>query len=716
MHSRWKAAQRSTMWLGSALGLTAMLLPVVANGQGNPVQTSFNDHQHMLDQLGLRSLRRGPNPNDQSTFDEATANPYHDTMPDVLRTQDGKKVTRRSQWPKRRAEIIEDFEREVYGRIPAPTPSVTWEAKSTTRGELDGIPVVTKTLVGHVDNRAYPQLAVDIQASYTVPASVKKPVPMMVEFTFPFGRPGFVPAWHRLAISKGWGFGSLVPTSIQPDNSRLTTGIIGLTNQGRPRKPDDWGALRAWAWGVSRMIDYFEGGRNSKVDPKRVGIAGLSRYGKAALVAQAFDPRVAVGLIGSSGEGGAKLHRHIFGEAVENLASPGEYHWMAGNFIKYGASDPPRTAADLPVDSHELIALCAPRPCLISYGVVERGDAKWVDAHGSFMAAVLAGPVYRLLGKRDLGTPGNYLTDPMPPLGQLIGGELAWRQHEGGHDITPNWPTFFEWVDRYVKAPAVPKPAANTAGKAPTEVSTPRADANSRLAHEQLVRKARQGGIDLYFLGDSIVRRWGTSDPPYAALLKNWNQNFYGWNAGNFGWGADRIENILWRVENGELDGVNPKVIVILAGTNNIGSQGGDEKLVSEIPRGIAALLRACQSRAPRATIVLTGIFPRNDNPSAGPLIHRINTELAHLADGKRVRFLNVNDRLADPSGRLLEGMMNPDQLHPAMKGYQIWADALRPILTELLGPPAATEHAPAPTGDPSARPLPPASGVSPAS
>lgn len=716
MRSMWKAALRSGMWLGGALGLTVILLPAVAYGQGNPVQPGFNDHQHMLDQLGIRSLRRGPNPNDQSTFDEAKANPYHDTMPDVLRTKDGKKVTRRSQWSKRRAEIIEDFEREVYGRIPAHTPSVTWEVKATTPGELDGIPVVTKTLVGHVDNRAYPQITVDIQASYTLPASVKKPVPLMVEFTFPFGRPDFVPAWHRLAISKGWGFGSLVPTSIQPDNSRLTTGIIGLTNQGRPRKPEDWGALRAWAWGVSRMIDYFEGDRNSKVDPKRVGIAGLSRYGKAALVAQAFDPRVAVGLIGSSGEGGAKLHRHILGEAVENLAAPGEYHWMAGNFIKYGASDPPRTAADLPVDSHELIALCAPRPCFISYGVVERGDAKWVDAHGSFMAAVLAGPVYRLLGKRDLGTPSNYLTDPMPPVGQLIGGELAWRQHEGGHDITPNWPTFFEWVGRYIKAPAVPQPATNTTGKAPTEVATPRADANSQLAHEQLVRKARQGGIDLYFLGDSIVRRWGTSDPQYAPLLKNWNQNFYGWNAGNFGWGADRIENILWRVENGELDGVNPKVIVILAGTNNIGSQGGDEKLVSDVTKGIAALVRACQSRAPRATLVLTGIFPRDYNPSAGPLIKRINLELARLADGKRVRFLNVNDRLTDPNGRLREGMMNPDQLHPAVKGYQVWADALRPMLTELLGPPAATDHAPAPTGDPSARPLPQSSGVAPAS
>jgi hypothetical protein len=191
------------------------------------------------------------------------------------------------------------------------------------------------------------------------------------------------------------------------------------------------------------------------VDATKVGIEGLSRYGKAAIVTEAFEPRIAVGLIGSSGEGGVKLHRHIFGEAVENLAG-GEYYWMAGNFIKYGASEPLKTAADLPVDSHELIAMCAPRPCFISYGIIAHGDAKWVDAHGSFMAGVLAGPVYRLLGKNDFGTPGDYLTDPMPPVNQLIGGELAWRQHDGGHDVTPNWPAFFKWVRAYVKAPALP--------------------------------------------------------------------------------------------------------------------------------------------------------------------------------------------------------------------------------------------------------------------
>jgi cephalosporin-C deacetylase len=317
----------------------------------------FDDHRNMMEQLGVKTLRRGADPNNQSTFDEATANPYKDSMPDVLKMKDGTPVTRADQWPKRRAEIAEDFEREIYGRIPDNVPAVTWKVVETTTGESGGIPTITKKLEGHVDNSAYPQLTVNIDANFTVPAEAKNPVPMMLVFGFggnrsgpprampqPMGKP-----WTQQAIEKGWGYGTIVPTSFQPDNNKMTTGIIGLTNKGEPRKPDQWGDLRAWQWGVSRLIDYFEANPDSMVDAKKIGIEGLSRYGKAAIVTEAFEPRIAVGLIGSSGEGGVKLHRHIFGEAVENLTG-GEYNWMAGNFIKYGASDPPKTAADLPVD------------------------------------------------------------------------------------------------------------------------------------------------------------------------------------------------------------------------------------------------------------------------------------------------------------------------------------------------------------------------------
>jgi lysophospholipase L1-like esterase len=239
----------------------------------------------------------------------------------------------------------------------------------------------------------------------------------------------------------------------------------------------------------------------------------------------------------------------------------------------------------------------------------------------------------------------------------------------------------------------------------PADRAVARTDENSEMAHAQLLDKARRGGIDIYFEGDSITRRWGASD--YPDLLNNWTQNFFGWNAANFGWGADTIQNILWRLTNGELDGVNPKVLVLLAGTNNVGSSVPAEGLqatVADITRGIKAILDVIRAKAPRATIVLTGIFPRNDRLALLPTIESVNRSISGLTDGRSIRYLNVNDRLADAEGRLYDGMMDPrDKVHPTIKGYQVWADALKPIFTELLGPPAATDHAPAPTSDPAA-------------
>ncbi len=614
--------------------------------QGPP--PPFDDHAEMMKQLGLKAIRPGPNPNNQSTFDEANANIYKASMPNLLVMQNGTPVTSAKQWPARRKEIQELFEREVYGRVSKNAPKVNWEITGVTPGFSGGIQTVTKTLIGHVDNRIYPKVKVDVQVSYTVPAHSTKPVPIIMEFGFPggFGRPGAGgKPWEQQAIEKGWGFGRINPNSIQPDNNHLELGIIGLCNKGQPRKPEDWGALRAWGWGLSRLIDYFAVTKDSHVDAAEVGIEGVSRYGKAALVAEAFDPRVAVGFVGSSGEGGAKLHRHIFGEAVENLAG-GEFYWMAGNFIKYGASDPAKTAADLPVDSHELIALCAPRPCLISYGVTEHGDPNWVDAHGSFMAGVLAGPTYRLLGKKDFGTPGDYLTDPMPPVNQFIGGELAWRQHNGGHEVTPNWPAFFDWASRFIKAPPLPEDRSPV--PVPTDVPSSRTDQNSLIAHQILLQKAAKGGIDVYFEGDSITRRWGTSDPAWKMMLDNWTANFYGWNAADFGWGADGTEHILWRLKNGELDGVNPKVIVLLAGTNNIGAG----QSAAEVESGIRAIVNTCREKAPEATVILTAIFPRNDGHNE--VIDQVNTRIAKLADGKHLRFLDVNAKLTNVDGKLI--------------------------------------------------------------
>jgi lysophospholipase L1-like esterase len=237
----------------------------------------------------------------------------------------------------------------------------------------------------------------------------------------------------------------------------------------------------------------------------------------------------------------------------------------------------------------------------------------------------------------------------------------------------------------------------------PADQPVARTDQNSRTAHAQLIEKAKRGRIDIYFEGDSITRRWGATD--YPDLLANWNQNFFGWNAADFGWGADTIQNILWRLENGEIDGVNPKIIVLLAGTNNVGNTvppGGDDAKVTDITKGLKAVLDLLQAKAPKATIIATAIFPRNDNMAVMPTIDRINENLSKLADGEKIRYLNINARLADSGGKLFERMMNIDKLHPSVAGYQVWADALKPLFTELLGPAGKQDFAPPPTGDPS--------------
>src|SRR5262245_17882645 len=429
------------------------------------IPADYDDYQHMLTKLGIKKLRKGRDARAKDTSSEKTANRYKDSMPDLMTFKNGGKVKSADQWPRRRAEIVEELEREVYGRVPKNVPKVKWEVTKTTEGKSGGIATVTKTLVGTVDNSAFPKIKVAIQANFTVPKDAAGRVPIILEFGFGFGfgGKGGATSWTQQALNKGWGHGTINPNSIQGDNNRLREGIIGLTNKGQPRRPEDWGALRAWAWGVSRLIDYFAANPDSGVDPTKVCITGVSRYGKAALVTAAFDTRIAAGFVASSGAGGAKLFRRDFGELLENLAGKGGYHWMAGNFLKYGADEATfgkKNVADLPVDQHELIALCAPRLCFVSYGVPEGkpfGDPNWVDAHGSFMAAVLAGPAYRLLGKKDLGTAGDYLTDKMPAVNTLIGGELAWRQHDGGHTNVPNFPAFYEWAGPSITSPGLEK-------------------------------------------------------------------------------------------------------------------------------------------------------------------------------------------------------------------------------------------------------------------
>ncbi len=408
---------------------------------------SSKDHQLMMKMLGITELRPGPSGNPQAAnaanTDESKVSPNIE-LPDPLIFNDGSKVNSAEQWEKRRQEIIEDFDREVYGRIPDKIPSVAWKIinqKDTVHGNY---PVRVKQLSGIVDNSTYPSVNVEIKMTLTTPLNISAPVPVIIELSWIMPAGWKAPEyegtpWQQQLLEKGWGYALLIPTSFQADNGAgLKEGIIGLVNKGHPRKTDDWGSLRAWAWGVSRAIDYFE--TDEDVDAKRIGIEGLSRYGKAAVVALAYEPRLAVGFIGSSGAGGTKILRRNFGEQVENLASSGEYHWFAPNFIKYAG---PLKTNDLPVDAHELIALCAPRPVFISAGSLSV-EGGWIDAKGMFISGALASPVYELLGKKGLGT-----NEFPPEETSLTEGDISFRQHSGGHTVIPNWPYFIKFAEKY---------------------------------------------------------------------------------------------------------------------------------------------------------------------------------------------------------------------------------------------------------------------------
>ena len=406
------------------------------------------DHRQMTEQLGILSLRPGPSGNPQApnaaNTDEAKVLPYF--LPDPLVFNDGSRVTNPQQWEKRRAEITDIFDKEIYGRLPDHIPPVTWKVVAV-KDTIDGdYKVKIKQLEGVVDNTLHPGIKVVIKLTLGTPANISAPVPVIMEFGFDWGsrfqqqQASGELTWKQQLLQQGWGYAILNPVSIQADNGAgLRQGIIGLTNKGAHRKPDDWGALRAWAWGASKAVDYF--GTDEEVDAKRIGIEGLSRYGKAALVAMAYEPRIAIGFIGSSGAGGAKLLHRVFGEQVENLASPAEYHWFAGNFVRYAG---PLTQEDLPVDAHHLVAMCAPRPVFISSGSAAV-EGQWVDAKGMFLGGAMAGPVYELMGRQSMRTM------LFPPQETLVDGDVAFRQHEGGHTNTPNWPHFIKFAKRYLE-------------------------------------------------------------------------------------------------------------------------------------------------------------------------------------------------------------------------------------------------------------------------
>lgn len=425
----------------------SVLIPVlVAMAQQTTKVSTDQDYKETLAMLGVTSLRPGADgfrdnlPNSQNK-DETKAELYKN-YPELLKFEGGRPVKTKSDWERRRRELFALFDQEIYGKVPAKTPRVTWEVTKSEVADEAGMKVLRKTLVGHVDNSSYKAVKVDIPLVLVVPATEKKvKVPVILEFGFGFGRPPARPgqapvaSWTDMVLKKGWGYAVLTPTGVQADNGGgLREGIIGLVNKGQLRKRDDWGALRAWAWGASRVLDYFES--DSNVDAKRVAIEGISRYGKAALVTMAYEPRFFAGFVGSSGSGGAKLWRRDFGEREGNIASSGEYHWMAPEFINYAG---PKTPGDMPVDQHQLIALCAPRAVFVGCGS-PKVEGTWVDDTGMFRATVMASPAWELLGAKGLAA----TTMPDEDHG-LTDGVLAWRQHSGGHTNVPNFPAFLEW-------------------------------------------------------------------------------------------------------------------------------------------------------------------------------------------------------------------------------------------------------------------------------
>lgn len=430
-------------WIMAPFALAMLAAPACAQ---QDYRAADIDRRAMLDRLGIAETRPGADgfnrdaPN-AANYDEAKAG--SPKLPELLRFADGTPVTTAKGWERRRREIVELFDREVYGRLPATAPAIRWRIEREERAVEGGIPVIKRWLTGVADNHDAPHAKAEIALRYTVPAEAKR-APVILSFGFPEGfrfpgpprAPDPGPPYTEQLLKRGFGYAVIVANSVQADNGGgLDTGVIGIASRGKKREPEDWGVLRAWAWGASRAFDALA--RDPAIDSRRIGIEGLSRYGKAALVTMAYDSRFAIGFIGSSGAGGAALYRRNFGERIGNLAAGGEYHWFAGNFLKYAG---PLTENDLPIDSHMLIALAAPRPIFIGAGTIETGDG-WVDPKGSFLAAAAASPAWMLLGSKGLQTTG------FPPvLTELTDGKIGFRQHQGGHNNRDNWATFINFA------------------------------------------------------------------------------------------------------------------------------------------------------------------------------------------------------------------------------------------------------------------------------
>jgi hypothetical protein len=372
-----------------------------------------------------------------SNYDEAKVRPY--TLPDPLVLATGKRVDSEQVWREvRRPQLIKQYETDIYGRIPASTPKVTWTVGDLDKSARDGT-AVKKLVVGRIgDGTGAPEIKLTV---YT-PAKAQARVPMILLVNFGGGRtpatnfPSDPPVAAEI-LERGWGYATVGYQDIQTDRAdTFNEGVIGVTLAGKAApEPDEWGTISAWAWGVSRMIDYFE--TDPLVNAKQIALFGHSRLGKTALWASALDERVAAVFSSCAGEMGSALARRDWGETVDDMAQ--NFAWQfAGNFQKWiGRWN------EMPVDAHMLIALSAPRPVFITGGTTDQ----WADPVGEFLALQAAGPVYQLFGKKDLGVA------KLPPLDTpLTSGDLGWHYHTGGHTATPaDWKAFLEFLGKYFK-------------------------------------------------------------------------------------------------------------------------------------------------------------------------------------------------------------------------------------------------------------------------
>lgn len=373
-----------------------------------------------------------------SNYIESKAGDYE--LNDPLKLDDGTPVESADVWwNRRRPEILHHYQTEIYGRIPEDTPVVEFEVVKVDSSALDGR-AVRKLIRGHIDNSAYPRANPKIEFVLYLPVNVEGPVPVIVRAMRslegvhgPGSYDGPTPV--EQVIGRGWAIATFNTYTLQADNGAgLAEGIIGLMNRGELRKPDQWGVLAAWSWGLSRVLDYLE--TEASVDATKAGLQGHSRWGKTALLTSALDSRWAVVYASCSGAMGASLEKRNWGETIDNVAWR-FYYWMAGNFLKYADN-----RQHMPVDAHMLIALSAPRPVFITGGTRDQ----WADPHGMYLAVRAASPVYELLDARGV------TTEAMPePDVALTEGELAFRNHRGGHHTTPDWPFFLDFAQRYLE-------------------------------------------------------------------------------------------------------------------------------------------------------------------------------------------------------------------------------------------------------------------------